>query len=538
MSGEIIVGAPVSQDVTAIFKAAHREVEEEDAYDRIEPVWKPYEHQRRAVNDAVRNIKSHGYHALFMEMGTGKTKSTIDAFMALVADGVVNGLIVLAPKALVSTWATEELVKHMSVPYAVSVWDGRKSAKAEREFNDVLKSEKLAVFIINIEAFQTIPEVMRDRFHRFCKERTVLLAVDESSFIKTPDAARSKAIVGAGRLARGRMILTGTEITNSPLDLYMQFNFLMPGFWNVRNYFLFRARYAQLEDAYGAGGRTFKKVSGYQRMNELLEKIAPYATRALKKDCLDLPEKIRSTIYVEMSPAQERIYSSLKKHLAAIVTGAGGGEEVLTVPNKIALFTKFRQIPGGTVKYGSEHSVIDAKPPKLEALLDDVQGTDEQAIIWCSFNHEIELLVEHLQKIAPAAPYTGETPQEMREEYKRRFQDGKIRFLVLNSAAGSFGLNLQNCHIQYTYSRSLSPDKVWQGEDRTHRIGQTEPCVYKAIIARGTVDERIEAILATKTALREGFQSGNVPDSISLKDIEGDVVSVERMSASEMLRMV
>lgn len=482
-----------------------------DFYTRITSVMPPYDHQRRAVNAAVRGVLDDGCHALFMEMGTGKTKTTLDAWQALLSTGFFDGLMVVAPKAILSVWADEEIPRHVPFDHSLTVWDGRTSRKARLEFEQALTHPLAAVMVVNVESFQTLPDEMRSRVRMFLQKRRTLMVVDESSYIKSPDAHRAKNIVIAGKLAKGRMILTGTEITNSPLDLFMQYEFMRPGFWGVKNFYLFRQRYAILEEAYGAGRRTFKKVVGFQRINELLERVAPYCSRALKRDCLDLPEKIHVTMPVELSDAQAKAYKSLKDHLAALVE-----DHVVTVPNAIALFTKFRQVTGGGINVDGESAVIDPDPPKLKALLADLEDTDEQAIIWAAFTHEIEMLARELGKVAPTVTFYGDDEQAARDENKRKFQSGEARFIVINPQAGAYGLNLQNCHLQYFYSRTLSPSQNWQAEDRTHRPGQKDPCVYKTLVARGTVDERIEALLEQKTDIRERFQTMSVEDMISL----------------------
>lgn len=485
----------------------------EDYYNLIKPAFTPYEHQKRGVAESVTAFKNHGFHALFMEMGTGKTKTTIDAWMALVALGESNGLVVVAPKAILSVWASEELGKHCTIPYAIYTWDGRTSFKSEREFNDVLFSQRSAVFLVNVESFQTVPSKMRDRIKAFMSARKCLMAVDESSYIKSPDAKRSKNIRAAGQLAKFRTILTGTEITNSPLDLYMQFEFLKPGFWGFKNFFIFRSHYAVLVDSYGAGGRTFKKVVGFQRTNELIDKITPYCTRALKKDCLDLPEKIYIPMYVELSDAQRKAYDSLKKNLATMIE-----DKILTVPNKVALFTKFRQITGGQVNIDGESEIVDPNPPKLVTMITDLGDTDEQAIIWASFTHEIDAIASALEaaELGKVVKFYGAESQIERDASKEAFQKGEARFIVINPQCGAFGLNFQNAHLQYFYSRSLRPADNWQAEDRTHRSGQKHPCVYKILVARNTVDERIEQLLAAKTDIRGKFQDMTIDDFVRL----------------------
>jgi SNF2 family DNA or RNA helicase len=486
----------------------HGSPDSHDVYSLFTPVKPPYQHQRRAVNEAVKNISEHGFHALFMEMGTGKTKSTIDTFMALHAKGTVDALVVIAPKTLMSTWTDEEIPKHLSIQAQVGYWDGKATAKSRDTFASLLASKGPIIWVANVEGFQQLNEELRSRMSKILRSRSCLMAIDESSTIKGPDAQRTKNLIAAGKVAKGRMILTGTETSKGPLDLYSQFEFLKPGFWNVKSFYMFRTRYAILEDAYGSGGRTFKKVIGYQRLSELMDKIAPYTTRALKKDCLDLPEKIRQRIYVELTQAQKKAYEELKKHLATILASG----EVMTIQNKISLFTKFRQITGGTVKNGEVYEVIEPLPEKLKALRDDLQDTDEQAIVWCAFRGEIELVSNMLKDLGEVVTYDGSTDIDDRSEAKVAFQEGRARFFVANMKAGAYGLNLQNCHLQYFYSRDTSPQANWQAEDRSHRPGQTEPCVYKSLLCKGTVDERIIDLIEQSSDLRDIIRGMNPQD--------------------------
>lgn len=495
-------------DVAALFATQVKTV---PPYSLFTPKIPPYEHQKKAASEAYENLCKHGFHALFMEMGTGKTKTTLDVWAGLVSEGRSDGLVVVAPKALLSTWKDEEIPKHFPFDVKIHAWNGKSTKKSDLDFYTALNFEGPAVLIINVESFQVVPEAMRDRFKAFAEKRKCLMIVDESSFIKSHDAKRSKNIKAAGKLVYGRMILTGTEITKGPLDLFMQFEFLKPGFWGVNNFFFFRSRYAELVDQYAPGGRTFKKVVGYKRLNELIGRISPYVSRALKKDCLDLPPKVYMDIRVELSPVQRKVYDQLKSSLAAMI-----GAKILTVPNSIALFTKFRQIPGGMIKIEGENEVIDSRPPKLEALLADLSDTSEQAIIWASFTHEIKMIVDHLSEIAPTVAFYGEEPQELRDRNKKMFQSGEAQFIVINPQCGAFGLNLQNAHIQYFYSRSLRPADNWQAEDRTHRSGQKDTCIYKSIIAIDTVDERIDELLKNRTDIREQLQSMKVQDFIKL----------------------
>ena len=338
------------------------------------------------------------------------------------------------------------------------------------------------------------------------------VVVYNSSYIKGHDAKRSKNVVLAGKLAEGRLILTGTEISKSPLDLYMQFEFLHPGIWGTKSYFMFRARYAILEDAYGAGGRSFKKVVGYTKLNEMMDIVSPFITRAMKKDCLDMPDKVRIKIKVGITATQNGIYQQLKRDLATLLESG----DLVTIPNKISLFTKFRQIVGGTLKVDGEYQIIESRPEKLVALLDDLEDTDEQAIIWCAFRGEVQMIAKALERLGTVSTFDGSTDIDDRSQARVDFQSGKARFFVANMKAGSFGLNLQNCALQYFYSRDTSPQVNWQAEDRSHRPGQKKTCVYKSLIVKDTVDERILQLIEESADLRDLLRGMGASDILNM----------------------
>jgi SNF2 family DNA or RNA helicase len=137
-------------------------------------------------------------------------------------------------------------------------------------------------------------------------------------------------------------------------------------------------------------------------------------------------------------------------------------------------------------------------------------------IVWAAFTHEIRMISEALSRIGSCVTFFGETSQDERLENVHSFQDGSTRFFVANPRAGGFGLNLQNCHIQYFYSRDLQPAANWQAEARSHRNGQKHACVYKTLVARGTVDERVEDLLNKNTDLRMAVRDMTIQDIVSI----------------------
>jgi len=342
--------------------------------------------------------------------------------------------------------------------------------------------------------------------------------VHNSSFIKNYGASRTQNLIAARYYAAGAVIMTGTEIGRSIVDLYSQFEFLDTRFWNM-DLGAFKRRYCIMKlEINPKNGRRYNKIIGYKNLEELFARIAPYTSRAIKADCLDLPPKIFSTIWVDITPEQKRIINSLKTIQAALVKGTE-----LAIGDGAAFINKARQVLGGGIinKYSdadgniiSEDIIwVEENPPKLQALLDSIEDHNEQAIVWSVYSHEVKMIAKALEPHGEVAIYDGKNVAT-REEGKKRFMEGKARFFVGNPAAGAFGLNLQNCHIQYLYSAPTSPITYHQMIDRINRPGQTFDCLYISLVARSAVDRRVMELI------REGVDIMDAMKTVDIKKLE------------------
>lgn len=468
-----------------------------------------FAHQERIVAEAVPNLQEYGYHAIFAEIGTGKSRTILEVARTLHGRGELDALIVCGPKSLAGTWR-EQVETHCTIEGKAFIAYDSTRAKTQKwmdQFNMFI-TYRFPILFVNTEAFQTMPSALTVVLNTMTTAR-LMLVIDESSDIKGPKAKRSLNLTKFGQRVAYRMIATGTEITNSILDLYQQFEFLKPGFWGFKSFYFFRNYYAILEERYISGGRTFKEVIGYRKVQEIQDRIAPFVSRARKADCLDLPERIYANMPVELTGPCAKAYKDLKDHLVTLLASG----ELVTVPNKVALFTKFRQITGGTL---ANIGVIDENPEKLQALIGELDDSGEQAIIWSCFTEEINLLERKLGKLWTVARFDGQTTEKDRQMAISGFQSKQTRIFLANPAAASQGLNLQSAHIEYWYSLPTQAKQYEQAEGRIHRSGQTEKCVYKSIIASGTVDERVAAILKDKTDVMAAFRDGTVADIIDL----------------------
>ena len=202
---------------------------------------KPYAHQITALEKSWNKE----VFAYFMEMGTGKSKVLIDNISMLYDKGKINGALIIAPKGVYQNWYDTEIPVHMAahVEKDVVLWKAMINQKQQNELNKLFEStEKLHVLCMNVEAFSTKKGL--DFAAKFMSCHNTLMAIDESTTIKNPDAKRTKNIVALGKYAKYKRILTGSPVTKSPLDLYKQCEFLDPYLLDYGSYYAFRTRYA------------------------------------------------------------------------------------------------------------------------------------------------------------------------------------------------------------------------------------------------------------------------------------------------------
>ena len=186
---------------------------------------KPYEHQLKALEKSW----AQDTYALFMEMGTGKSKVLVDNIAILYDRVGIGGALIVAPKGVYKNWDQIEFPTHMPdhIDHTKVLWEANITKKKQAELDSLFDGkEDLKILIMNVEAFSTSKGLdFADRFLSIFGGRA-LIGIDESTTIKNPTAKRTKNILKIGNLAKYRRILTGSPVTKSPLDLYSQCEFL------------------------------------------------------------------------------------------------------------------------------------------------------------------------------------------------------------------------------------------------------------------------------------------------------------------------
>ncbi len=453
---------------------------------------KPYAHQLKAL-EMSWDKKCFAY---FMEMGTGKSKVLIDNSAMLYDHGKINGVLIVAPKGVYKNWYSSEIPTHLPdhIEKNVVLWQANITKQQQKSLNTLFETgTDLHVLIMNLESLSTKKGV--DFAAKFINSHETLMAIDESTTIKNPEAKRTKNIVELGKNAKYKRILTGSPVTKSPLDLYKQCEFLDPWLLDHTSWYTFRTRYAVMKNM-SFNGRTFQKVVGYKNLGELSEKLKPFSNRVLKDDCLDLPNKTFMKRIVQLTPDQNKVYTQMKKEALAILNG-----KMLTTSNALTQLMRLQQITCGHFK-SDDGTVQEVKSNRIDELIDVLNEIEGKVVIWAHWQSDVKQIIKAILDEFDQGclvDYYGLTPQDKRQQNIKRFQeDDKCRFFVGTPQTGGYGITLTAASNMIYYSNGYDLEKRQQSEARIDRIGQTKPMTYIDIICEDTVDERIVKALRKK----------------------------------------
>ena len=454
---------------------------------------KPYAHQLKTLKMSW-DKKAFAY---FMEMGTGKSKVLIDNAAMLYDKGHINGLLIIAPKGVYKNWYDQEVPTHLPnhIYKKVVLWKSSdKSEKQKKLLNTLFETGlDLHILIMNVEALSTKNGV--DFAARFINSHKTMMAVDESTTIKNPEAKRTKNIVSLGVEAKYKRILTGSPVTKSPLDLYKQCEFLDPWLLDHNSYYSFRTRYAVMKTA-NFGGRSVQIVVGYRNLGELSDKLKNFSYRVLKDDCLDLPKKTFMKRVVQLTPDQYKVYQQMKKEALAILNG-----KMITTANALTQLMRLQQITCGHFK-ADDGTIQEIKSNRIDELINVLCEIEGKAVIWAHWQSDVKQIIKAIVDEFGEdsfVDYYGLTPQDERQKNIKRFQeDDKCRFFIGTPQTGGYGITLTAASNMVYYSNGYDLEKRQQSEARIDRIGQKKPMTYIDIICEDTVDDRIVKALRKK----------------------------------------
>ncbi len=444
----------------------------------LKPHIKPYQHQIKIYNLGLINPS----FAILAEMGTGKSLTAVSIAARRWQRGEVKKLLVVAPTSVLPVWPRE--FEACTVPYVCAVLEGsmQERRKTLQQLNSI--KDKLLVAVINYEATWRILDDL-------LAWKPNMVIADESQRIKNHSAKQSKALHKLGKVAKYKLILTGTPVQNQPLDFFSQYKFLDETIFGT-SFYAFRNRYAVM------GGYGGKQVVGYQNLDELIRKAHSIAFRVTKEEALDLPEQIDQYQYCELEPEAARLYNEIKKQSYAELEN----EQEITVRNVLTRLLRLQQITGGFVNTdaGIQQHVSSAKLNLLKEVVADIIDAGKKVVIFARFLPEIKAILKILEDMRLEYSYiTGEVPNEQRGEQVRAFQeDPNCKVFVAQIQTAGLGITLHSADTSIFYSVDFNYANYSQARARIHRIGQKNNCTYIHLIAKGTVDEHVLKALQHK----------------------------------------
>ena len=456
---------------------------------------KPYAHQLKALERSW----DKEYFAYFMEMGTGKSKVLIDNASMLYDKGEINGLLLIAPKGVYKNWYEGEIPTHMvdHIEKNVVLWQtSNNSTEQLKKLNSLFATVTyFHILVMNVEAF-SYPKATNFAM-RFLNSHKAMVAIDESTTIKTPTANRTKNIIKLKELSKYRRILTGSPITNSPLDLWSQAQFLDSWLLGFDSYWAYRAHYCIMKTM-NLGSRTVSVPVGPNRRNipELEDKIKKFSERVLKDDCLDLPKTTYVTREIELTGVQRKLYDEMRRYAISELEG-----KVCSTSTVMVQLLRLHQISCGY------HATDDGKPQQLPCnrlteLMDIIWELSGKAVIWSYYQKDVERIIEEIKKTHgknSVVDYYGLTPQEDRQNNIKKFQeDPECRFFVGTTQTGGYGITLTAASTMIYYSNGYDLEKRLQSEARIDRIGQEKPMTYIDLVAGDTIDTKVQKALRDK----------------------------------------
>jgi SNF2 family DNA or RNA helicase len=384
------------------------------------------------------------------------------------------------------------------IPHRVIRWVASPNKTQQAEMRSVKdKFDGLTIFVMNVEAFSSLKGKQGGEWMARALGPHGLIAIDESTTIKNHKAKRTKNLMKIASGFKYKRLLTGSPVTKSPMDIYAQCEFLRPGLLGYDSYYAFQGRYAIVQRK-TMGSHAFQQIVGFRNLDELTNKIDMFSYRVLKKDCLDLPDKIYTVRYVGMTTDQVNMYNQIRQHAMVLLENG----EMSTAPAVITQMLRLQQILSGHLKT-DDGDTIYFPSKRMDSLKEILEEHDGKAIIWSRFRYDIQQITRTLNEIfgeGSAASYYGDTSDDVRQSIVQTFQNpnSKLRFFVGNPATAGYGLTLTEANLVVYYANDFNLETRAQSEDRAHRIGQKNNVTYVDLITEGTIDEKIVKSLQAK----------------------------------------
>ena len=437
----------------------------------------PHEYQKYATEKIIELPAC----ALFMEMGLGKTVSTLTAINELIYDRFeVQKVLVIAPYRVADdTWTTEadkwDHLKHLRVSKVLGT-SGERIAALEADADIYVINRENVTWLVNLTGKEWPFE---------------MIVVDELSSFKSNSAKRFKSLRIVRPLARRFVGLTGTPAPNGLLDLWPQVYLIDRGERLGKTYTGYKDRYFLPDRRNGFVVYSWTPKEGAKEAIE--QKLSDICISMKADDYLNLPAQIVNDVYVSMDRHEMRKYRELEKEKLLELDG-----KEITALSAAAVWGKLLQLANGA-DYDGEGNVIPLHDRKLDALAEILEASGgHPVLVFYNFRHDYDRLMGRFKGYNPR---TLKSQQDIRD-----WNEGRISLLLAQPASMGHGLNIQaGGHIIVWFGLNPSLELYLQANARLHRQGQTEAVIIHRLITKGTVDEDVVKKLWVKDETQDGL---------------------------------
>ncbi len=417
------------------------------------------------------------------DMGLGKTLQMIAVLLAAKQEGGKGTSLVVTPASLVFNWG-EELQRFAPELSCIFIT----GSQAER-------AEKLAV-CESYDVVVTSYDLLKRDIAEYEEKEFYYEIIDEAQYIKNHSTAAAKAVKAVR--SRVRYALTGTPIENRLSELWSIFDYLMPGY--LYSYEVFRNDFES----------PIVKEEDSAALERLQRMVSPFILRRLKENVLrDLPEKLEESRYVRFEGEQLRLYDAQVIRMRQQI-GMQSAEEF--GKNKIQVLAelmKLRQICCDPALCFENYQGGSAKQDACVELIRSAVEGGHKILLFSQFTSMLELLAGRLkQEEISFYTITGATAKEERLKLVKAFNADDTKVFLISLKAGGVGLNLVGADVVIHYDPWWNVAVQNQATDRAHRIGQTKKVVVYRMIAKGTIEEKIQKLQESKKALSDQIIQG------------------------------
>ena len=450
--------------------------------------------------DAVSKLLPTRVGALFMDMGTGKSRTAIE--FARIRSHKIDRVLWFCPVALKET-VRMEILKHTACTKEDIYEFSQKTNESTVQMDAMW-------YVIGLESISQSTKAALTTRGLITDDTFVI--VDESTYIKGYRAKRTQRLITFCKCCRYRMILTGTPITQGIPDLFSQMYFLSPKILGYKSWCAFSMNHLEYHE---------KKpglIVAIHNKEYLAEKMRPYVYQVKKEECLTLPNKLYWDVYMDLTEEQEAAYARAKDDFLENAETDPETGEIISLAI-FHLFTSLQSIVCGFWNYNENWA--NRREPKImrhetfphrriEKVMDIIERIPDgdKVIIWAKYRYSVVEIANALKSAYgedSVALFYGGISEKERENNKKRFH-ADARFFVATQSCGGHGLTLNVAHYTIFYADGFKYSERLQAEDRNHRIGQEHKVTYITIQGDCGIEERIQKSLARKSNALRDFQ--------------------------------